>query len=119
MIKEADILEKLNILVNAALDAGKDEIKLTALCQPLETVITTYFETDYSSGINSCVKALAHGLIRSGIVYSDGSTDADDIVKVPDMGEIAKDIYITKHYKDVIDFYEFDVVIPAGVNDEA
>ena len=212
MYSKHDIDVKFNVLMDTAVSSGLDVDKLDALVAPLDAAILEYFCKDYSEDVGKCIKALSHGLIRSGIKYADGSTGADsfvapagwddlrvvfggvndefmviseddfvasitevvpeagedassapqepyyqselvdeyvkkysdgmakiesqlnaiaaagnrialgnaieklfdpkEILAVPAMGDIAKDIYINKRYKEVIEFYDLNVYIP-------
>jgi len=68
------VLEKLNTLVNGAVGAGFDKTKLDALVAPLKQAITTYYSAVTKDSVETCVFSMTHCLIRTGMVYEDGTT---------------------------------------------
>ena len=88
MKTKQQVLAHLESLKSYAIEQGKDSTKVTALLAPLETAINGYYSVDIAKDVEKAIEAITHGLVRTGIVYADGSSDANDNQEPPGYNDV-------------------------------
>ena len=88
MKTKQQVLAHLESLKSYAIEQGKDSTKVTALLAPLETAINGYYSVDIAKNVEKAIEAITHGLVRTGIVYADGSSDANDNQEPPGYNDV-------------------------------
>lgn len=69
MYTSMQIVNKLNSLVDGAVNAKFDRNKMNALVSTLKTAINNFYNIDFHYYIESDIEAMTHALIRSGMKY--------------------------------------------------
>ena len=69
MNKKEDIIEKVNSLIQYAVSQGYNNSLLNSLMSPLLTSVNSFYNLDLSGMVATCIKALTHAQIRTGIIY--------------------------------------------------
>lgn len=91
METKTSTLNRINELTDYCIGQGRDEDKMLALMVPLKNAVSAYFDVDIKASVEKAIEAITHGLIRTGIIYTDGSSNAvggiapagwDNIIKV-------------------------------------
>lgn len=71
-----EIIIYIKRLADYAATQGRDEGRLNALIFPLIEAVNAYYSVDITANIAQSIEAITHALVRTGIVYADGSSDA-------------------------------------------
>ena len=71
-----EIIIYIKRLVYYAITQGRDKSRLNALINPLIEAVNAYYSVDITANIAQSIEAITHALVRTGIVYADGSSDA-------------------------------------------
>lgn len=76
MQTRSEIIAYLNNLLAYAVRQGRNAEKLNTLIAPLIEAVNAYYAVDVTADVAQAIEAITHGLVRTGIVYTDGSSDA-------------------------------------------
>ncbi len=98
------ITEKVNSLITYAVSQGYSESKLNTLVDPLLTQVNSFYNLDLSGLIETCIKALTHAQIRTGIIYKDGYTAPYSLAGAP------------AGYDDITTVFDFETELMATSN---
>ena len=74
METQSSVLLKIDELVAYAKSQGKDADKMSNLMTPLVAAVILYYDEDITPSVTKAIEAITHGLIRTGIIYTDGSS---------------------------------------------
>ncbi len=96
MNKKETITNKVNSLITYAVSKGYNRSLLNSLMGPLLTQVNSFYNLDLSGMIETCIKALTHAQIRTGIIYKDGYTIDHTTTGAP------------AGYSDITDLFDFD-----------
>lgn len=88
MKTKQQVLTHLEGLKSYAIEQGKDSAKLTALLAPLIKAVNDYYAVDIAKDVEKAIEAITHGLVRTGIVYADGSSDGNSAQEPPGYNDV-------------------------------
>lgn len=71
---KSSVLLKIDELTTYCRGQGRDSGKMVDLMQPLSAAVISYYNVDITPSITKAIEAITHGSIRTGIVYTDGSS---------------------------------------------
>lgn len=74
METQSSVLLKIDELVAYAKSHGKDADKMSNLMTPLVAAVILYYDKDITPSVTKAIEGITHGLIRTGIIYTDGSS---------------------------------------------
>ena len=74
METQSSVLLKIDELVAYAKSQGKDADKMSNLMTPLVAAVILYYDEDITPSVTKAIEAITHGSIRTGIIYTDGSS---------------------------------------------
>ena len=74
MLTQKEFTEKINGFKEHAIKSGLEPSLLNDLLAPLNRAINQYFSVDINNAVAVCITALTHAKIRTGIIYTDGSS---------------------------------------------
>ena len=77
METQSSVLIKIDELVAYAKSQGKDADKMSNLMTPLVAAVILYYDEDITPSVTKAIEAITHGSIRTGIIYTDGSSAGD------------------------------------------
>lgn len=74
METQSSVLLKIDELVAYVKSQGKDADKMSNLMAPLVAAVILYYDEDITPSVTKAIEAITHGSIRTGIIYTDGSS---------------------------------------------
>ena len=74
METQSSVLLKIDELVAYAKSQGKDSAKMSKLMAPVAAAVIIYYDVDITPSVTKAIEAITHGSIRTGIIYTDGSS---------------------------------------------
>lgn len=74
METQSSVLLKIDELVAYAVGQGKDSAKMYKLMAPVAAAVIIYYDVDITPSVTKAIEAITHGSIRTGIIYTDGSS---------------------------------------------
>ena len=77
METQSSVLLKIDELVAYAKSQGKDSAKMSKLMAPVAAAVIIYYDVDITPSVTKAIEAITHGSIRTGIIYTDGSSAGD------------------------------------------
>lgn len=124
METKTSTLNRINELTDYCIGQGRDEDKMLALMVPLKNAVSAYFNVDIKASVEKAIEAITHGLIRTGIIYTDGSSNAAGGIAPAGWDNIIKVFEDIDTWLKYVDFEVFnssinEVTPPIGENDES
>lgn len=74
METKSSVLLKIDELTAYAKSQGKDSAKMSTLMAPVAAAVILYYDEDITPSVTKAIEGITHGSIRTGIVYTDGSS---------------------------------------------
>lgn len=71
---KSSVLLRIDELTAYAKSQGKDAAKMSELMAPLAAAVILYYDEDITPSVTKAIEGITHGLIRTGIIYTDGSS---------------------------------------------
>ena len=124
METKTSTLNRINELTDYCIGQGRDEDKMLALMVPLKNAVSAYFDVDIKASVEKAIEAITHGLIRTGIIYTDGSSNAATGIAPAGWDNIVKVFEDVDTWLKNADFEVFnssinEVIPPIGESDES